>query len=88
MFVCVHMHACMCADAYTHVQVSKEARRGFRTPGAGVKDSCEQPDLGVENQSGPLQEQQVLLTAELSFLSCFIFKTLTHSPHFDSTMEL
>ena len=45
---------------FTYVRVSKEAREGISSPGAGVTGDCELPDVG----GGPLEEQQALLTAE------------------------
>jgi hypothetical protein len=48
--------------------VSLKNRRGSQNPGTGVTDWRELTALGARNQtSSPLQEQQVLLTFELSF---------------------
>lgn len=46
------------------IHVSEESRRGHRLPGAGVKGSCEAPDVGAGNQTCLLQEQYLLLLAE------------------------
>lgn len=42
--------------------------------GTGIKDSCELPNLGAGNQTGPLEEQCVLLTVEsvLSYLRILV----------------
>lgn len=45
----------------TKAQRSDESAR---SPGACVTGHCEQPGLGVENQTSPLQEQWALLTTE------------------------
>ena len=39
---------------------------GVRSPGTGIKDSCELPCGYWELNSGPLEEQPVLLTTEPS----------------------
>lgn len=42
-------------------------KEGIRYPGARVTNGCEVPDIGSSNQvPGPLEEQQLLLTAESS----------------------
>lgn len=47
--------------------VPGEIRRQCWTPGARVTDGCEPPPYGCwEPNLGPLQEQQMLLTAEPS----------------------
>ena len=38
---------------------------GIRSPGTGVTDGCEPPYGYWESNLGPLEEQQVLLKAEL-----------------------
>lgn len=49
--------------------VPVEPEEGTRTPETGVTDSCEAPCGCRELNSGPLQEQYVFLTAELSLSS-------------------
>lgn len=55
---------------------------GVRSPGAGITDSCELPDVSAGNRSpGPLEEQHVLLSylfsPGISTLSYFlIFDTM------------
>lgn len=47
---------------------------GIGSLGIGVKGNREQPDMGVwEVISGPLQEQQALITAKPSLSLCFCF---------------
>ena len=58
--------ACMYM-CHVHV-VPMEARDGgsVRSPGTGVIDGCEPPCGCWESNLGPLEEQQMLLTAEPS----------------------
>ena len=61
MYVCM---SCVCL-------AFEEARRGVRSPGTGITDSCELPCGCWQLNAGPLQEQQVL--KPLSNLSSFHF---------------
>ena len=54
----------------THVWRSEE---GIRSPETGVTGGCEPPCRCWEPNSGPLQEQQMLLTAKPSFQTQFCF---------------
>lgn len=45
------------------MQYLQNPEEGVGSFGAGVIGSSERPDMGAGDQSGPLQEQCVLLTA-------------------------
>lgn len=49
----------------------QESEEGVRSLGTGVTDDCEPPHWCWELNPGPLQEQQVLLTAESSLQTPF-----------------
>ena len=53
-FACVY--ACVC----------RGQKRALRSPGPGVTDSCELPRECWKSNSGPLEEQSVLLIGEPS----------------------
>ena len=48
------------------MEVPKEPAEGIEAPETTVTDDCEPPCGGWELNSGPLEEQSVLLTAEPS----------------------
>jgi hypothetical protein len=55
-----------CMSVYHVHAVPRETKGGSRVPWTGVTDTCEPPCRYRESNSGPLEEQPVLLTAELS----------------------
>ena len=63
MSVCVHKHTW---SEYCSLGVSM-SKRGMRPCGTGVTDGCEPPHGYWELNSGPLEEQPVLLITEPSF---------------------
>lgn len=62
MYVC--MNVCMYVQ---YVWCPKRPEEGVRSPGTGVTDCCESPYGYWETNTGPLQEQQVLLVDKLLF---------------------
>ena len=43
------MHICPCGDTYSRVQCLWGTEEGTGSSGAGVKSSCELPDMGGGN---------------------------------------
>lgn len=62
-----NVYICCCLSYVHHMHVVAQARSTYWCPGTRVGASCELPDVGAGNLTcGPLQELQVLLTAEPS----------------------
>lgn len=61
LFLCLVMWV-MCV--YSGAQAPMEAWRMYRRPEVRVRGGCEPPQREVGTERGPLQEQQVLVTAE------------------------
>lgn len=61
---CLYVYGCVDVNADRQ---SPESRRGRWTPAAQVTSGCEMPERNAGNQdTGPLEEQQKLLTTEPS----------------------
>lgn len=70
---------CLCACLYVrHVHaLPGEAEEGIRSPGNGVKEGCELPDVGAGNQNPhPLKDQQALSTTKSSLQSLQMYFTV------------
>lgn len=59
--MCMFVHLCkyMCGGP-------QGPEEGVGYPRKGVTGNCEPPSMSTRNKTGPLEDQQVLLTAELS----------------------
>ena len=64
--------------------VPSEATRGLLVPVTGVINGCELSYRCQESNPGPLEEQTVLLTAELA-LQPLLLSVLTHAFHMSLT---
>lgn len=60
------MYVGLCEYVHMLMQVPMEAREGTGSPGYVIRGSCEAPDMYVELILDALEEQESLLTAELS----------------------
>ena len=65
---------CVCVRARARAYAGAAEPQEVETPRAVVSGACKLPDVGAGSQTlGPLREQQVLLTMELSLqpqISC------------------
>lgn len=62
------MYLCVCVCQAHEYRQPQRPEDDIGVPGAGIIGGCEAPDVGSGRQtpnSGPLQEQPVLLTAEI-----------------------
>lgn len=67
--VSVHLLARTCVDMRMNADALRSQGVGFS--GSRVTGSCEPPDGGARNQTGPLQEQPVILTTKPSLHSLY-----------------
>ena len=51
MCVCTHTPLCMSQDAYPCVCSAQSSQKDVTSPGAGVTEGCELPNVGAENQT-------------------------------------
>lgn len=58
---------------HMYVTTSRSQKWALDPPGKELWGSCEPLDVDIEVNSGPLQEQHVLLTVELVFYSVVTF---------------
>lgn len=70
--MCVYMLVYM----HMYVTTSGSQKWALDPPGKELWGSCEPLDVDVEVNSGPLQEQHVLLTVELDFTAKLLFLLL------------
>ena len=60
---------CVCLSLCMHITcVYPEVRKGVRSPGTEITDSCEPPCGHWESNPGPLQEQALLTTKSSHFV--------------------
>ena len=70
MSVSACMYVCMC----TSMQCLQVPEEGSRCPGTGIAGGCEPPRVSWEQSLRPLEEEQVLLIAELQLSARFFLR--------------
>ena len=66
------LSVCMCMQ-HTHVLCLLTSEEGVRSPGSRVTGGCESQHGCLEYNSGPLEEQRVLLTAQPFLQPLYIY---------------